>query len=56
MKTISSADQLPNHLAEFIWEICPWMNDGFEVGYKNPDDQFFRTSSKTENITSLDIF
>lgn len=33
MQTISSTDQLPDHLAEFIWETCPWMNDGFEVGY-----------------------
>lgn len=33
MQTISSTDQLPDHLAAFIWETCPWMDDGFEVGY-----------------------
>ena len=33
MQTISSIDQIPDHLAEFIWETCPWMTDGFEVGY-----------------------
>lgn len=33
MLIISSADQLPNHLAAFIRETCPWMTEGFEVAY-----------------------
>lgn len=33
MQSISSTDQLPDLLAEFIWETCRWMNDGLEVGY-----------------------
>jgi len=36
MKTISSIDKLPDHLAVFIRESCPWMDDGWEpdsMGY-----------------------
>jgi len=36
MLTISSTDHLPDHLAVFIRETCPWMDDGWEpdsIGY-----------------------
>jgi len=33
MQTISSTDQLPDHLTVFIRDTCPWLDDGFEVGY-----------------------
>lgn len=33
MLAISSTDQLPDHLAGFIRKACPWMNEGFDVGY-----------------------
>jgi len=36
MKTISSMDQLPDHLVVFIRETCPWINESWEpdsIGY-----------------------
>jgi len=36
MKTICRIDRLPDHLAVFIWETCPWMDESWEpdsVGY-----------------------
>lgn len=36
MKTISSIDQLPDHLAKFIREACPWMDESWDpvsIGY-----------------------
>jgi len=32
MLTISNTDQLPDHLAEFIRDDSPWIDDGFETG------------------------